>query len=61
MTSEDEATHLKARPWYTRNDPLDRSSKMKHRIIGHCHRPGDYRGAAHANCSINYGTINYCQ
>jgi hypothetical protein len=61
MTTYYEATHLKATPCHTRNAPLDRSTKMRDKLRDHCQRTNGYRGAAHANCNINYRIINVCQ
>ena len=34
-------------------------TKTNYEVRGHCHRTGNYRGAAHARCTINYYNNKY--
>ncbi len=59
MEVEDETNHRNAKTCSICNEEFDKSLKAKHKVRDHCHRTGNYRGAAHSKCNINYFNNRY--
>ena len=56
LTAEDTNNHFRAKKCYICEGAFTESNK---KVMGHCHRTGCYRGAAHNACNINYFSNRY--
>ena len=59
MSIEDETKYRNAEACSICNEEFDKRLNAKHKVRDHCHRTGDYRGAAHSKCKINYFNNRY--
>ena len=59
MSIEDETAHRNAKTCSICNEAFDKNLNAKHKVRDHCHRTGNYRGAAHSKCNINYFNNRY--
>ena len=59
LTRQDEKRFYSAKCCHICNKPFDDSDVKLKRVRDHCHRTGQYRGAAHNKCNINYFSERY--
>ena len=56
LTEQDKRNHFRAKTCYICEGAFTESNK---KVRDHCHRTGNYRGAAHNACNINYFSNRY--